>query len=354
MLAAGAEGERLVARVRAIVIALLLITPTWKVITTPENPIYFWGFWVTVIGALEAAFVLAVLRWSEYRPWLGFVSSIGDVTFVSLALALFMLLGHPLIALNSKVTFEIYFLAITAMSLRYDRRICLLAGAVAVAQYAALNIYGALNWDLAAQPSDQVGTYSTVDQVTRLILMCAAVILSYALVVRGSRLLHLSMFDGLTGVSNRACFNLLVDKQLERARREGEPLAIAIFDADHFKAINDRLGHLQGDRVLVQIAKSLNTAIRRTDVLARFGGEEFVLAMPGVDAAQAFARVEKLRAAVTDAAARAKLMPDMAVTLSAGIAMFPEDGEQIATLVGAADARLLEAKRAGRNRTVTR
>jgi hypothetical protein len=67
MLAAGADGERLVARVRAIIIALLLVTPTYKFIVSPEYSVYFWGFWVTVFGAVEAAFVLAVLRWFEYR-----------------------------------------------------------------------------------------------------------------------------------------------------------------------------------------------------------------------------------------------------------------------------------------------
>lgn len=351
MLAAGADGEILIARLRAVIVTLLLIAPTYKIIVSPEYPVYFWGFWIAIFGAVEAAFVLAILRWYEYRPWLGFTSSICDVTLVSLALGLFMLLDYPLVALNSKVTFEIYFLAITATSLRYDARICVVAGLVAIAQYAVLNYYGATHFDLASRPeSGTVGTYSLVDQVTRLILLIAAVALAYSLVIRGGRLLRMSMYDNLTGIHNRSCFNMFSHKLLEGARRDNTTLAIAMFDVDHFKRINDRFGHPFGDKVLIGVARTLESQTRPMDALGRFGGEEFVLAMPNVDQSEALMIVERIRTAVVTGYSAGESRLEEPVTLSAGIALYPDDADDLESLVGIADDRLLKAKQAGRNR----
>lgn len=349
MLAAGSEGETLIARMRVIIIVLLLVTPTYKIIIHPDYPVYFWGFWVTVIGAVEAVTVLAILRWQGYHPWLGFTSSIFDVTFVTLALTMFMALDYPLIALNSKVTFEIYFLAITATSLRYDRRICIAAGFVAIAQYATLNVYGSLHFDLDQQSEiAATGRYNIVDQITRLIMMTAAVALAYALVVRGGKLLHMSMHDGLTGIYNRNCFDTFAGKLLDEARRSETTLAIVMFDVDHFKQINDRFGHQRGDKVLVHIATTLGSRTRPLDMLARFGGEEFVLAMPDIGADEAVNIVDRIRSSVTS---ENMLLPDMRVTLSAGVALFPLDAGDMESLIAVADKRLLRAKRSGRDRT---
>lgn len=351
MLAAGADGEILIARLRALIVALILIAPTYKIIVSPGYPVYFWGFWIAVFGAVEAAFVLAILRWWEYRPWLGFTSSICDVTLVSLALALFMLLDYPLVALNSKVTFEIYFLAITATSLRYDARICFTAGLVAIAQYAALNYYGTTHFDLASRPeSGVVGTYSLLDQLTRMVMLGAAVGLAYGLVIRGGRLLRMSMYDNLTGIHNRSCFNMLSHKLIEGARRDNTTLAIAMFDVDHFKRINDRFGHPFGDKVLSGVARALESQTRPMDALGRFGGEEFVLTMPNVNADDALVIVERIRAAAVARFSSNDSPLDRPVTLSAGVAMFPDDADQLESLIGIADVRLLRAKQEGRNR----
>src|SRR5262245_35422075 len=117
---------------------LLLITPTWKIIHYPEIPIFVWGFGVTFAGALAALGIWWLLRRGLWRPWLGFISSALDVSLVTTALITFAVVGGPLVALNSKVTFEIYFLAIVATSLRYDKRICLSVGLLAVAEYGRL------------------------------------------------------------------------------------------------------------------------------------------------------------------------------------------------------------------------
>src|SRR5262245_10289222 len=136
--AAGVEGEWLVARVRLVAMVLLLITPTWKLIQYPEVPVFVWGFGVTFVAALAALAIWVTLKRGGWRPWLGYLSSTLDVSLVTTALVTFVFVGGPLVALNSKVTFEIYFLAIVATSLRYDARICVSVGVLAVMQYALL------------------------------------------------------------------------------------------------------------------------------------------------------------------------------------------------------------------------
>ena len=350
--AAGVEGEGLVARVRLVAMTLLLITPTWKIFKYPEVPVFVWGFVVTSVAALAALAIWWLLRRGLWRPWLGFVSSALDVSLVTTALVTFVFVGSPLVALNSKVTFEIYFLAIGAMSLRYDERICASVGMLAVAEYASLWAFAAWRYDLGDPTyAIGVGEHVVIDQITRLILLTAAVVLAYAIVRRAQRLLQLAARDRLTGVYNRGQFDLALARESELARRNGTSLAVAVLDLDHFKQVNDTLGHAAGDRVLVEIAKQLAAGIRATDVVARYGGEEFAILFPETSGLAAQERVDHLRAQV---AALPLRMPDgqlLTVTCSAGIAEQPADGGSPAALLGSADRRLLAAKRAGRDRT---
>jgi hypothetical protein len=177
------------------------------------------GFWVTFGAALAALGIWLALRRKFWRPWLGFASSTLDVSLVTFALVTFVFVGSPLVALNSKVTFEIYYLAIIATSLRYDERICIGVGVLAVAQYAGLWAFAALRYDLNDPTYAQgLGEYSYIDQTTRLILLTAAVMLAYAIVRRAQRLLHLAARDRLTGVYNRGQFDLALEFEVERAQ----------------------------------------------------------------------------------------------------------------------------------------
>jgi diguanylate cyclase (GGDEF)-like protein len=349
--AAGVEGEWLVARVRLVVLTLLLITPTYKLIEYPEVAIFVWGFFVTLIGALAALGIWWVLRRGWWRPWMGFVFSALDVTLVTTALVSFVYVSGPLVALNSTVTFEIYFLAIAATSLRYDSRICVSVGALAVIEYAAL--WAALEWlyDLGDPVyAIGVGEHATVDQLTRLILLSAAVLLAYAFVRKSQRLLHLAARDRLTGIYNRGQFDVVLAHEVESAMRDGYTLAVAMIDLDHFKRINDTLGHAAGDRVLVGIASRLLTVMRPSDVIARYGGEEFAVLFRDTDRNAAAVRVELLRAAVASEPLRISDNKDLTVTCSAGVAELRVDGADPLALIARADARLLAAKRAGRDR----
>ena len=349
--AAGIEGEWLVARVRLVAMTLLLITPTWKLFRYPEVPIFVWGFWVTFIAALVALTIWWLLRRGLWRPWLGFASSAIDVSLVTTALVTFVFLGGPLVALNSKVTFEIYFLAIVATSLRYDARICVSVGLLAVVEYAALWGFLAFRYDLGNPTyAIGVGEHAVIDQITRLILLCATVVLSYAIVRRAQRLLHLATRDRLTHLYNRGQFDLVLAQEVERAVRSGHSLCVALLDLDHFKRINDTLGHAAGDLVLMEIASRLASGTRSTDLVARYGGEEFAVLFPGTGRDAAAVRVETLRAQIAGVPLRLANQQEIIVTCSAGIAELSADGIDPVALLATADRRLLAAKRAGRDR----
>ncbi len=349
--AAGLEGEMLVARVRLVVMTLLLVTPTWKLVKYPEVPIFVWGFGVTFGAALAALGIWWLLRRGPWRPWIGFASSALDVSLVSAALWIFMLVGSPLVALHSKVTYEIYFLAILATSLRYDARICVAVGLLAIAEYGGMWAWAAHRYDLN-DPALHAGTgvYAAVDQITRLILLAAATLLALAVVRRAQRLLQLAVRDRLTGVYNRGQFDVALAHEAKRAVRYGHELAVALIDLDHFKRINDTYGHTVGDQVLIEIAARLARAVRSTDLVARYGGEEFGLLLPQTGRTDATRRIDALREQIAAVPMDVAGRDPIPVTFSAGIALVPTDGESPAAVLDRADARLFAAKRAGRNR----
>lgn len=352
---AGIEGELVVARVRVLAMGLLLIAPTWNVTHHPHDPVHVTGFAVTLTAALVSVGILLALRRGRWRPWIGFASSSFDVSMVSLALVSFLVVGSPMIALNSKVTFEMYFLALVATSLRYDARICIAVGLLALAQYGGLWAFAAARYDLA-DPAyvAAAGPYSRVDLSTRLILLGVATILAVTIVRRAQRLLYLASRDRLTGLFNRGHFDRALRAAMERSRREGQPLSVALVDVDHFKSINDTYGHALGDRALLQVAQLLDRTMRRTDVVARYGGEEFAILLGGTARDAAQARVEAIRREVADTPIDLGDGRVLHINFSAGIAGLPDDAGVTTAkgLVARADERLLAAKRGGRARCV--
>ena len=343
------------ARVRLVAMAFLLVTPTIKLVRAPETDgVNFWGFIVTVVAAVAAVAIWWLLRKRGWHPAIGFVSSALDVSLVSTALLTFVFVGTPLTALNSKVTFEIYFLAIVASSLRYDARIALSAGLLAVVQYAGIWLFAAVHFNLRdpIHVTDS-GTYEPLDQVTRLILLGIAVLLAFTLVRRAQRLLYLSSRDRLTGLYNRGHFERALALEVDRSRRYGHPLALAILDVDHFKHINDQHGHSVGDRVLRSLAERLSRSLRRTDIIARYGGEEFVVLMTETTSTVAVERIDAMRLEIAGAPIDIADGQSVVVNFSAGIADAEfTNADPAAALIDRADARLLAAKRAGRGRTI--
>jgi predicted signal transduction protein with EAL and GGDEF domain len=268
--AAGVEGEFVVAKVRVLAMGLLLIAPTWNIVHYHDQPMHVAGFSVTVAAGLASVAIYLVLRRGRWRPWIGFASSAFDVSMVSLALVSFLIVASPMVALNSKVTFEMYFLAIVATSLRYDARICIAVGFLAVLEYAGLWVYAGAHYKLN-DPAyvGAAGPYSAVDLSTRLILLCVATILAVTIVRRAQRLLYLAARDRLTGLYNRGHFDRTLVAAVESSARSGQPLSLALLDIDYFKQINDIHGHALGARVLREVAHRLELAMRRTDTVAR-------------------------------------------------------------------------------------
>jgi diguanylate cyclase (GGDEF)-like protein len=184
-------------------------------------------------------------------------------------------------------------------------------------------------------------------------LTVAASVFSTTLARMGERQRGLSRRESLTGCFNRRAFYELFPREVERARRLGQGVALVFIDLDHFKRVNDRHGHETGDRVLQQLAARLLGIIRETDLLFRWGGEEFVILLPHTSAAEAPSLAERVRAAVAE---RAFVTHDsyagVSMTVSVGVAGDGDGTIEPDALLARADAACYRAKELGRNRVV--
>jgi two-component system, cell cycle response regulator len=157
--------------------------------------------------------------------------------------------------------------------------------------------------------------------------------------------------DGLTGIPNRAMVMEALHREASRQVREGQPLGIVLADIDHFKNINDTYGHLCGDDVLKAVVERMKASVRSYDVIGRYGGEEFLVVAPGVDARGALALAERIRRIVESEPARTASCC-VTVTVSLGVAVSTDPAyTDVGELLRLADQALYGAKSAGRNRS---
>ena len=166
-----------------------------------------------------------------------------------------------------------------------------------------------------------------------------------------NQLRELADRDPLTGTYNRRYFDVTIARELSYCRRHGTSLALILIDIDHFKSVNDTYGHQAGDQLLISLADLLKRNSRGSDIICRFGGEEFLIALPDTDCATAAARAEEYARGFSDAGARWQGQ-QISATLSAGVASFPEQAEDADKLLRCADIALYQAKKSGRNRVV--
>ncbi|HVI06817.1 MAG TPA: diguanylate cyclase [Candidatus Binatia bacterium] len=162
-----------------------------------------------------------------------------------------------------------------------------------------------------------------------------------------------SVRDALTGLYNRRYLDEILDRELRRAGRAGQSLGVLIVDLDHFKSFNDTYGHDAGDTVLREAGAALTRGVRAEDFVCRFGGEEFVIVLPTATLKNSSARAERLRSLLKNLSIMHQGRSLGTVTISVGVAGFPEHGASAKDLLAAADKALYEAKRGGRDRVVT-
>lgn len=159
-----------------------------------------------------------------------------------------------------------------------------------------------------------------------------------------------SIRDPLTGLYNRRFLDENLSREMSRSRRTGNPLSIVVLDIDHFKRFNDSLGHDAGDAVLVGLGRLLTEQARDMDLPCRLGGEEFLVVLPRASAEQALLAAERLRQAVSAMQVEYRSEPLHGVTVSLGVASYPDHADGPESLIRAADQALYRAKHAGRNR----
>lgn len=160
-----------------------------------------------------------------------------------------------------------------------------------------------------------------------------------------------SIIDPLTGVYNRRFMYDYIEEQIEIARKNNTPLSVAIFDIDFFKKLNDTYGHLLGDEVLKSLTSILKSSCQGNEIVARFGGEEFLVVLPGYSVEEALAHAEEIRKCIEQSQLSPTLPEDKPVTVSGGVATLTPNMDDEA-LVDNADKNLYKAKESGRNRIV--
>jgi diguanylate cyclase (GGDEF)-like protein len=163
---------------------------------------------------------------------------------------------------------------------------------------------------------------------------------------------EMSLTDELTKVYNRRHFHKMLEMEFKRARRFARPLSLLMIDVDHFKKLNDSFGHIEGDHLLVNLAKVLSENLREVDTVARYGGEEFAVILPNTSEPDAHQVGTKLKDLVQNIALSPELRKKMKVTVSVGVSALHPESDSIEDLINHADIALYRAKSRGRNRVV--
>ncbi len=166
------------------------------------------------------------------------------------------------------------------------------------------------------------------------------------------RLQEMSVRDPLTGLYNRRYMQETLEREIKRAQRDSKPIGIIMLDVDHFKSVNDTHGHDAGDLVLKTLAGFLSNNFRGEDVACRYGGEEFILILPGLFLKDSEAKAERIRREIANTLRVHYHDKPLSITVSIGVAAFPEHGGHAGPLIAKVDAAMYEAKNRGRNRIV--
>jgi diguanylate cyclase (GGDEF)-like protein len=235
----------------------------------------------------------------------------------------------------------------------------LIVGGAALVVTASITVVlaggASLGYGLAVLAGSAAGSIGPATAATVGVNLTALILLAYAAMViareqRRTRdaAIRLSTVDPLTGLFNRSFFFAAIGREIARSTRSGRGFCLLMMDLDDLKAINDRLGHFQGDRVLRGVGEVISDGVRRIDTAARYGGDEFVVLLPETDPTGAFVLAEKIRLGVN---AMALDLPDIShPSISIGVVSYPGDGKTADELMISADNAMYVSKRAGKDR----
>lgn len=317
---------------------------------------------VSLIAPATAS--LAIVIWNvelhlglaeSHRVWRGWV--IGDILQAALVVAPLLRFVGPRV----RPWIDRQFAAPPHYEVTYTR--AALLAAVTFAVIGALVFFGifrlqeSLDIDQATRTASGQLLFARLREMQLLLgvlvaaLTIATGVYTNVLARMGERQRGLSRRESLTGCFNRRAFYELFPREVERARRLGQGVSLVFLDIDYFKNVNDRFGHETGDRVLQQLAARLRGIIRETDLLFRWGGEEFVILLPHTSPTEAPALAERIRTAVAERPfAAGEAQGAVGVTVSVGIAGAEQSPIDADVMIARADAACYRAKGAGRNR----
>jgi two-component system, cell cycle response regulator len=341
---ARASGETLVAVLRLGLISAFVVLTLFGLSPTSRSVEI-----AVCLAALVYAGLLLAVAMTVKSPWVPWASTAIDITLITSALVIYVIAGDPVGAVTNRIFFESYFFVLVTGTLRYDWRLCLFATVFAVGQFLGLSAYVTAHVP-AELLNKQQSPFFLVHSLRIVLLTVTGA--SSVVVARWARHLRLMVgTDHLTGLSQRRPFLERIEEELRRSTSSRATLSVALLDVDEFKKFNDTHGHLAGDQALQLLAMRLRRSVRASDLVARFGGEEFVIAFPRMDVERAVKRVNELREELG-------LVPipvggqSHRLTVSGGVGSWPADGESFEQVLARVDERLYEAKRLGRNRVV--
>jgi diguanylate cyclase (GGDEF)-like protein len=323
------------------------------------------GLYGMLLSAVPVVYNLVLwpmIRQRKTYPWVRYLSVTIDVMGLTFYNAVDTIFTTPFVPATTAALL-LYAPVIFLASLRLDRRLIVYATALSVVTMNALFACAYPRFDPAI--ASRIVSADVPGQVYRTLYVVLAGLLMLFVPGTISRLLknqrdvyenyleseRLSMSDNLTGIANRRALEPWFARNIASAAHSGSALAVAYVDLDRFKPINDEWGHDAGDAVLREVASRLKEAVRDKDLVARVGGDEFVVALT-VDESETGRRsiAETLSARIVESVARPIAVGDAVVTVgvSAGVAVYPDDGASMKRLIELADGRMLERKRGAR------
>ncbi len=277
---------------------------------------------------------LARRSWDDRLPTLVVSADIGLVAGILVGLVVF---DRSIAAVNSQLVFCGYFVAVAMASLRSNPSAATLAAVAVPGSYAAV-LFLAVAWRHVelSPPDPQFGEFRWETQFGRLLVLVVVTWMMRLESTLGVKERARASLDPLTGVFNRRYLEEVLARELPRTRRRQQPLSVLLLDLDGFKRYNDTHGHLAGDRLLVEVATSLASATREGDVIARYGGDEFVIVLPNTPGETARRVAKELMRVVPSS-----------LTLCAGVGCVGVGIDSVEKLLHAADTALARAKAVG-------